>query len=111
MGIFSIFKKSKKQTVAPKSGNVAPVSEKITATVTPEKSASLPQLDCSGVRCPMPIVMISKKFNQMASGEELQVLATDPAFRPDLEAWLRKTGNSMVSFTEGTTQSAIIKKS
>jgi TusA-related sulfurtransferase len=111
MGIFSIFKKSKTQTLAPQTGTVAPVSEKVTATVTPEESANIPQLDCTGVRCPMPIVMISKKFNQMASGEELQVLATDPAFRPDLEAWLRKTGNIMVSFTEGTTQSAIIKKS
>lgn len=111
MGIFSIFKKNKTQSVASKTGNVAPLSEHPTATIMPEKSAGLPQLDCSGVRCPMPIVMISQKINQMASGEELQVMATDPAFRPDLEAWLRKTGNSLISFTEGTPQSAIIKKS
>jgi TusA-related sulfurtransferase len=111
MGIFSIFKKNKTQSVA-QIGKTAPVSENHpTATVLPELSANVPQLDCSGMRCPMPIVMISKKFNQMNSGEELQVLATDPAFRPDLEAWLRKTGNSMVSFNEGMTQSAIIRKS
>jgi TusA-related sulfurtransferase len=110
MGIFSIFKKNKTQRVA-HTGNIAPVSESPTASVMPEKSASLSQqLDCSGLRCPMPIVMISKKFNQMNFGDELQVLATDPAFRPDLEAWLRKTGNSLVSFNEGTTQSAVIKK-
>jgi len=56
------------------------------------------QLDCRGMRCPMPIVKLSMAIKSLDAEAELTVTADDPAFRPDLEAWVRKTGNDLVSF-------------
>ena len=67
-------------------------------------------LDCRNQNCPMPIVNISRKFKDMEVGQNLQVSATDPAFRADLEAWIRKTGNELVSFHDGADKVAMIKK-
>jgi len=57
-------------------------------------------LDCKNLNCPMPIVKISKAFKELLEGDTLEVQATDPAFKADVEAWIRKTGEILVSFTE-----------
>jgi tRNA 2-thiouridine synthesizing protein A len=67
-------------------------------------------VDCKGIRCPMPLVMISKAIKGMAAGETLAVEASDPAFEADLKAWARKTGNILVEFAGGDVQKAVIKK-
>ncbi len=67
-------------------------------------------LDCKGLSCPMPIVKISKAIKAIASGDELVVDADDPAFRADLEAWAAKLGHSIVAFTGGAAQRAVVRK-
>ncbi len=47
----------------------------------------------------MPIVVLSKEMRSMSSGDELCMLADDPAFPADVEAWCTKTGNVLVSLT------------
>ena len=68
------------------------------------------RLDCKGLQCPMPIVKISKMIKTMNSGDTLIVEATDPAFKPDLQAWSRKTGHRLLEFTDGDVRKAIIQK-
>ena len=68
-------------------------------------------LDCKGLQCPMPIVKISRMIKTLNSGDTLIVEATDPAFKPDLEAWSKKTGNSLLEFIDGDVRKAIIQKS
>jgi TusA-related sulfurtransferase len=58
-------------------------------------------LDCKGLKCPMPIVKISKQMRQMSSGDVLVVEATDPAFRADLDAWVKRFGHELRSVDEG----------
>ena len=67
-------------------------------------------LDCRGLSCPMPIVKISMSIRKLAEGELLTVLADDPAFKTDLEAWAEKTGNELVEFNDGTEQQALLKR-
>lgn len=67
-------------------------------------------LDCKELRCPMPVVRISQAFKAMAVGDRLHVEACDPAFRADLEAWLRRMGHRLVEFRDGPAQVAIIEK-
>jgi len=67
-------------------------------------------LDCRGLRCPMPIVRISLAMKTAAVGEKLRVQATDPAFRADIEAWVRRTGHRLLEYKEGTPQQAVIEK-
>jgi TusA-related sulfurtransferase len=67
-------------------------------------------LDCTGLRCPLPIVKVSLAMKKMATGERLLVEATDPAFRPDITAWTRQLGHRLVSFEPGAVQRALIEK-
>ncbi|MFV0442898.1 MAG: sulfurtransferase TusA family protein [Planctomycetaceae bacterium] len=64
------------------------------------------RLNCEGLNCPMPIVEMSKAARAMASGDILEVTATDQAFRLDVEAWARKLGHTLESFNEGNVQVA-----
>ena len=53
-------------------------------------------LDLKGLACPLPIVKTSKAVREMASGELVEVLATDPGSAQDFSAWCRSTGNLLV---------------
>ncbi|MBI4261152.1 MAG: sulfurtransferase TusA family protein [Actinobacteria bacterium] len=56
-------------------------------------------LDLKGFSCPLPIVKTSKAIKEMASGEVVEVLATDPGSVPDFTAWCRATGNELLEQT------------
>ncbi|MBZ5727161.1 MAG: sulfurtransferase TusA family protein [Acidobacteriia bacterium] len=62
------------------------------------------------MRCPMPIVKISQTVKTMACGDRLRVEASDPAFKADLEAWVRRLGHRLVEFHDGPVQQAVIEK-
>jgi tRNA 2-thiouridine synthesizing protein A len=57
-------------------------------------------LDTKELKCPMPIIKISKQMRAMTSGQILKVEATDPVFKPDVEAWCKETKNELLEFTE-----------
>jgi tRNA 2-thiouridine synthesizing protein A len=44
-------------------------------------------LDCSGLYCPQPVIRTAAQVKEMAAGQVLKVLATDPGFQIDLPAW------------------------
>ncbi len=66
-------------------------------------------LDCRDLLCPMPIVHLSMTIKALASGDLLEVLATDPAFKPDLEAWAELTGHALVEFQDGPVKKATLR--
>ncbi|MEZ5940184.1 MAG: sulfurtransferase TusA family protein [Planctomycetaceae bacterium] len=66
-------------------------------------------LDCQGMNCPMPIVEMTKTVREMSDGELLEVLATDLAFKLDVEAWSRRTGHIIESLEEGPVLKAMIR--
>jgi len=69
------------------------------------------ELDCRGLSCPMPIVKLSRAMKALELGDELTILASDPSFQPDLEAWVRKMGHRLESFViEGEVQTAVVAK-
>ena len=57
-------------------------------------------LDARGDMCPMPVMKTSKAIQQIEVGQILEVLATDPASKPDLEAWSKMTGHKILAFKE-----------
>lgn len=57
-------------------------------------------LDTRGEMCPKPVIKVSKAIEKVSVGDVLEVLATDPSSKPDLETWARKTGHEIVSFSE-----------
>lgn len=54
------------------------------------------ELDCCGLQCPGPIIKVNETINQMQDDEILQVSATDMGFGRDIEAWCKRTGNTLV---------------
>jgi tRNA 2-thiouridine synthesizing protein A len=54
------------------------------------------QLDARGLACPMPIVRTAQTIKTLASGDLLEVLATDAGSVKDFAAWSRATGNELV---------------
>jgi TusA-related sulfurtransferase len=54
------------------------------------------ELDTRGLNCPLPILKAKKALAEMASGELLRVVATDPGSTRDFQAFARQTGNELV---------------
>jgi tRNA 2-thiouridine synthesizing protein A len=54
------------------------------------------KLDARGLNCPMPIVKTAQAIKGMASGQTLEVLATDAGSVKDFAAWSKTTGNELV---------------
>jgi tRNA 2-thiouridine synthesizing protein A len=53
-------------------------------------------LDATGLKCPRPLFEVSKAIKELDPGQILEVKADDPAFKLDIEAWCRRTGNDLV---------------
>jgi tRNA 2-thiouridine synthesizing protein A len=58
------------------------------------------QLDLKGLSCPMPIVKTALAMKELATGDVVEVLATDPGSVPDFSAWCRATRNELVEQSE-----------
>ncbi|HJQ00522.1 MAG TPA: aminotransferase class V-fold PLP-dependent enzyme [Jatrophihabitans sp.] len=54
-------------------------------------------VDSRGRRCPLPVLDLARALPGLAIGDELTVLADDPAAAGDLAAWCRMTGQQLVS--------------
>jgi tRNA 2-thiouridine synthesizing protein A len=63
-----------------------------------EESKAAEVLDCSGLACPMPVLKTKKTMDQMTVGEVLLMISTDPGSKPDMDAWTRKTGQTLIRY-------------
>ena len=57
-------------------------------------------LDVKGLNCPLPILRAKAAIKDMASGQKLEVLATDPGSVADFEAFCRATGHELLETGE-----------
>ena len=51
-------------------------------------------LDARGLACPLPLAMTKRRMAELAPGETLVVLATDPEAPIDLAAWAGAEGHA-----------------
>ncbi|QLG26514.1 sulfurtransferase TusA family protein [Halorarum halophilum] len=59
-------------------------------------------LDVKGQNCPMPVVKTKQNIDQLARGDVLEVLATDPGSMNDLGGWAATTaGVELLDQREG----------
>ena len=54
-------------------------------------------LDCRDTLCPGPVVEVSKAIRAVGLNEVIEVLATDPGFVPDIQAFTRRTGHALLA--------------
>ena len=53
-------------------------------------------LDARGLLCPEPVMLLHNRIRDMAPGEELEVLATDPSTERDIPRFCRFLGHTLV---------------
>jgi tRNA 2-thiouridine synthesizing protein A len=57
-------------------------------------------LDTRGLNCPLPILRTKKALADLASGQVLRVVATDPGSVKDFQVFSKQTGNELLSHSE-----------
>jgi len=57
-------------------------------------------LDAKGFHCPMPVLKTKKALDEMAAGQILEVIASDPASKSDIPAFLERVGHSLIKASE-----------
>lgn len=67
----------------------------MSTTITADKV-----LDCTGLLCPIPVIKTSKAIKEVEVGQVLKVIATDPGFPADMDAWARQTGHEALANTQ-----------
>lgn len=58
-------------------------------------------LDCSGLKCPMPLVKTTKAIKELDSGKILEMISTDPGSELDVAAWSKQTQNELLALRKG----------
>ncbi|MEM3031956.1 MAG: sulfurtransferase TusA family protein [Nitrososphaerota archaeon] len=57
-------------------------------------------IDSRGSFCPGPLTDLFKAYRQARNGDLLELWATDPAAKSDVQAWAKKTGNTVEEIVE-----------
>ncbi len=55
------------------------------------------QLDTSGLFCPEPVMMLHNKIRDIATGQVLEVIATDPATTRDIPKFCTFLGHELLA--------------
>lgn len=58
------------------------------------------ELDARGLNCPLPILRTKKALSDMATGQILKIIATDPGAVKDFMAFSKQTGNALIEHSE-----------
>ena len=66
-----------------------------TPTSTPTHTPSH-QLDASGLMCPEPVMMLHGKVRELAAGDILEVIATDPSTTRDIAKFCQFLGHTLL---------------
>jgi tRNA 2-thiouridine synthesizing protein A len=67
-------------------------------------------VDARGLACPLPLTMARRRMTELAGGESMLVLATDPEASIDLAAWAEDEGHAYSEHPrEGWTEFVIRK--
>jgi tRNA 2-thiouridine synthesizing protein A len=57
-------------------------------------------LDARGLSCPMPVLRSKKALKELDVGQVLEILSTDPGSMADIPAWIRTTGQELLTSEE-----------
>lgn len=53
-------------------------------------------LNLRGKSCPIPIVYLAREMKLLGRGDEVEIVADDPAFPVDVTAWCGQTRHELV---------------
>lgn len=79
-----------------------------------ESAAGQPghQLDARGLYCPEPVMLLHRKVRELAPGDTLELLATDPSTTRDVPKFCHFLGHELIESSEdGENFRYLIRKS
>ena len=106
-------------SVAPVPIFLAGPSSSVAASVSPEPDASSVstskketlKINACGLQCPGPIMQVKKAMDSVATGDRVEIVATDAGFARDASAWCDTTGNKLVEkYEEKGRYTVVIEK-
>ena len=69
------------------------------------------ELDAIGLLCPLPVLKARKRLSALAAGDELHVMADDPAAVVDMPHFCAEAGHELVEMRDdGAAQIYVIRK-
>ncbi len=68
------------------------------------------ELDLRNLPCPMPVVKISKGIKDVAVGEVVKAVTTDPGALTDFPAWAKTSGNQILKTEEAAGETRVYIK-
>jgi len=66
----------------------------------PSETSRALRIDACGLQCPGPVMKLKQAMDQLQTGEQLEIQATDAGFARDAQAWCNTTGNHLLSLRE-----------
>lgn len=55
------------------------------------------QLDTRRLLCPLPVIKTQDKIKKMHTGDQLEVVGTDPGIMEDIPAWCRINSHNVLA--------------
>lgn len=62
------------------------------------------RLDCTGLRCPLPLLRTKQILHRMATGGVLEITATDAGAQRDIPAFVKLSSHRLLAMREGSGQ-------
>ncbi len=57
-------------------------------------------IDSRGTMCPGPITDLFRAYRNSSIGDIIELLATDPAAKSDVQAWAKRSGNEVLAIID-----------
>ncbi len=57
-------------------------------------------LDARRLLCPMPVIRVQEKVEELQAGDRITAICTDPGVMNDIPAWVRVHGHKVLSAEE-----------
>lgn len=59
-------------------------------------------IDAKRLLCPMPVIRLGEKINQINTGDTIEMIATDPGVLHDIPAWCKVHGHQVIQVEQKT---------
>lgn len=58
------------------------------------------EVDARRLLCPMPVIRLQDRINQLPSGSEVRITCTDPGTQNDIPTWCRINGHRVLESSQ-----------
>ena len=80
------------------------MEKKLTRKISNDLDTLKMKIDATGLICPEPIMLLHKAIHESKSGDIIELIATDPVAKKDVEKFCEFLDHQLISFEEKKNQ-------